>query len=317
VLYARFDIVPAALVLAALHCLDRHRDRAASAILGVAGAVKLWPFALLPIWLLWRGGVPRRPVRDWLRRALRTGVWVAAGVAIVAVPVLPLMGSHLGSSLRYHAARGLEIESTWATAVLLLHQIGLTEAKVEDAFGSTQVAGSLAQALAPFSLALTLALVALPILFAFAACRRYASNPEARDRSADAGRQLETVVLAIALGLMLGSKVLSPQFVLWVAPLLALTVRSSTGFLLAFLTAALTTQVYPHLFAALSGYEPGRGRALAVLVLRNALLFGWYVHALHSLAKQEAPARRLVGGDRTLQGLVLPLRPSGRQLPNR
>jgi hypothetical protein len=32
VLYARFDIAPAALVLAALHCLDRHRDPASAAL---------------------------------------------------------------------------------------------------------------------------------------------------------------------------------------------------------------------------------------------------------------------------------------------
>jgi len=319
VLYARFDIVPAALVLAALHCLDRHRERAASAILGVAAAVKLWPFALLPVWLLWRGGAPRRPWTERLRHASTTFGWLGAGIALTVLPVLPLIGGRVGSSLRYHSARGIEIESTWATVVLLLERAGLTEAKVEDAFGSTQIAGSLPLAVAPFSTPLTLLLAVLPVPFAIAARRRMetAAIDHPQVQSADASRLLETTVLAITLGLMLGSKVLSPQFVLWVTPLLALTVRGTAGFLAAFLTAALTTQVYPHLFAALAGWEPGRDRALAALLVRNALLAGWYVYALSSMAKQGASSHRLRGGERTLQGLVLPLRPSGRHLPSR
>src|SRR5258708_6176154 len=51
VLYARFDLVPATLVLAAVYCLRRERWTASGALLGAGAAVKLWPFALVPLLL--------------------------------------------------------------------------------------------------------------------------------------------------------------------------------------------------------------------------------------------------------------------------
>ena len=117
VLYARFDVAPAALVLGALHCLDRHRERASAVLLGLAGAVKLWPFALFPLWVVWGSGPGRSP-REVFGRTLATGGWVAIGAAIGSAPVLSLLGNRIASSARFHADRGLQIESTWATLVL-------------------------------------------------------------------------------------------------------------------------------------------------------------------------------------------------------
>ena len=161
VLYARFDLAPAALVLAALHCLDRHRERASAALLGLAGAVKLWPFALFPLWIAW-GARPGRPRREVLARTLTTGAWIAIGAAIASLPVLSLIGNRVVSSARFHAQRGLQIESTWATLVLVLDRLGLAETKLEEAYGAVQVTGRLASILTQASLPATLALVAIP-----------------------------------------------------------------------------------------------------------------------------------------------------------
>ncbi len=58
VLYTRFDLVPGALTLVAVYAHARRRYRLSAFWLGVAGAVKLWPFALAPLWILsaWRRG---------------------------------------------------------------------------------------------------------------------------------------------------------------------------------------------------------------------------------------------------------------------
>jgi hypothetical protein len=72
--------------------------------------------------------------------------------------------------------------------------------------------------------------------------------------------------------------------------------------MLVFLTAALTTEVYPYLYPTLMGQAPGHGRALLVLVARNALLIGWYVVAVRRRAKQSTPRRRLQCGAGTLPG---------------
>ena len=313
VLYARFDIVPAALVLAALHCLDRHRERVSAALLGLAGAIKLWPFALLPLWVAW-GAKAGRSRREVLGRSLGTAAWVAVGAALGSLPVLSLLGNRIASSARFHADRGLQIESTWATLVLVLDRLGFAEAKVEEAFGAVQVGGRLASILAEVSSAATLALVAIPSAL-YVWYRRRPQLPSERTGGYrpidDSGSVLEHAVLAVVLGCMIAAKVLSPQFMLWIAPLLALVATGPATALLAFLTAALTTEVYPQLYPALMGQGKGADHALFTLAARNLLLIGWYVMAIRHLAKQLGPRGRLEAGAGNLAGPILPLRPSG------
>ena len=79
--------------------------------------------------------------------------------------------------------------------------------------------------------------------------------------------------------------------------------------MLAFLTAALTTEVYPHLYPALMRQEGGHSHAVIALAARNGLLIGWYVMAIRRLTKQPAPLSRLEAGAGTLSGPILPLRP--------
>ena len=76
--------------------------------------------------------------------------------------------------------------------------------------------------------------------------------------------------------------------------------------MLAFLTAALTTQVYPGRYPALMGQARGHGHALFALAARNGLLIGWYVVAIHRLAKHGAPLGRLEAGAGTLPGPYCP-----------
>lgn len=314
VLYARFDIAPAALVLAALHCLDRHRERVSAVLLGLAGAIKLWPFALFPLWIVWevRPGQPRHPR---VGHTLKTGVWIGVGAAIGALPVLTLLGTRIASSARYHADRGLQIESTWATLVLILDRLNLAEAGIEEAFGSVQLTGRLASILTRVSMPATLALVAIPTIALYARRQQLSAThpPVSREGHGHewGGSALEHAVLAVVAGCMIAAKVLSPQFILWVAPLIALVATGPATALLAFLTAALTTEVYPHLYPALMRQEGGHSHALIALAARNGLLIGWYVLAVRRLMKQRAPLARLEAGAGTLPGPILPLRPRG------
>ena len=307
VLYARFDIAPAAIVLAALHCLDRHRDRASGALLGIAGAVKLWPFALVPLWTMW-GARPGRRAIDLVRSISIAGLAIAAGAAIASLPVLAVLGERVVSAVRFHANRGLQIESTWATVLLILDRLGLAESKIEEAFGAIQVAGRSASLLCAASLPVTLVLVAIPMIALARTWWGAARSGRETVASDDDGRLLEHAVLAVVLGCMIAAKVLSPQFVLWVVPLLALVAVGPVGAMLAFLTAALTTEIYPYLYPALMDQASGNGRAILALAARNALLIGWYVTAVRRLAKQSTPRSRLDCGAGTLPGPILPLR---------
>jgi hypothetical protein len=211
------------------------------------------------------------------------GPAIAACAALSSLPVLPILGDRVASAARYHANRGLQIESTWATLVLVLDRFGLAEAKIEESFGAVQVAGRLPSILCAVSLPVSLLLVAVPTI---ALARTWWRTGVRRDAGApvfaggaEAASRLEHATLAVVLGCMVAGKVLSPQFVLWVAPLLALAATGLSSGMLGFSTAALTTEVYPYLYPALMNQAPGHDCALLALTARNALLIGWYVVA--------------------------------------
>lgn len=114
-LLQKFDLVPGALCLLAVLLMLERQDAWAWAAIAVGAATKGYPVLLAPLFILWR--MPNlRP--DWvaLRRA-----FVGGGVACLMTmgPVLLAAGiAPLAHSVLYHADRGTEIESTWASIIL-------------------------------------------------------------------------------------------------------------------------------------------------------------------------------------------------------
>jgi hypothetical protein len=260
VLYTRFDLVPGTLVLASVYFFHRRRTAASAMFLGMAGAVKLWPFALVPIWLAWeaRRGGPKRFVT--------TGLWALAGAVLVALPILPRAGWQVFSFLQYHAARGIQIETTWSTAALLLGELGLADVHPEHNFGAFHVAGRLPSVLATLSMPLTIVFALAPqVVFMV---RRLGKRGDERT--------VDHAVFGAAVGFMIAGKVLSPQFMLWIAPLLPLVAEGVGGSMVALAIGVLTTVVYPYLSPALEQRAPGHGWALLAVGSRNLLLVGWY-----------------------------------------
>jgi hypothetical protein len=273
VLYTRFDLVPAAIVLLAL-TLAYPADGAggskgrrfwiSSLLIGVAGAVKLWPLALGPMWLLlaFRRG-------RW-REVISTGFGLGLGAVLLVAPLLPQAGLNIFKFLEYHAARGIEIGSTWASLALLLNMGGIYEAWTQHDFGAFHVKGPAADAYARWSTPLLPLGVLLPQVGAFFG--RLGSVDD--DRGAEGAR----VTLATVLGFMVFGKVLSPQFALWLVPLLPLVCRNVVLGAVALGIAIGTTIEYPFVAAALEMVAPGHRRAVLLVATRNLLLIGLFVH---------------------------------------
>jgi uncharacterized membrane protein len=139
----------------------------------------------------------------------------AAGVAAaVIVPFLVLAPDGLWSSITRQASRPLQIESLGSAALLAAHQVGGLHLAVVTSHGSQNLAGSLPDALAAAESALLV--VALLGIWALAA---YAPpTPDRLVRYAAA-----SVTAFVAFG-----KVLSPQFMIWLIPLVPL-VRGRRG----------------------------------------------------------------------------------------
>jgi uncharacterized membrane protein len=194
---SRFDLWPALLTVAALAALLREHHRLGWGLLGAAVAAKLWPLVLVPLVLAWS-------YRAGRTRAALVGLAVAAAVFVPFAIVAP---HGLWDSLRGQASRPLQIESLGAS---LFTAFG--RPNVISSHGSQNVAGHGAVA-ALFALLQVAALVALWIAFA--------RGPATGDRLLR--YSAASVCAFIAFG-----KVLSPQFLLWLIPLVPL-VRGRRG----------------------------------------------------------------------------------------
>lgn len=253
VVLSRYDLWPAALTVAALAAVLARRERLGLAILGLAVTAKIYPLVLLPPLLVY---VARR--RGGREAAVGFGFFAVA-LALVALPFLVASPDGLVDSLQRQLDRPLQIESLGASVLLVAHQLGVYDPTVVSTFGSQNLEGSLPDALAlAQTLVQVIALVAVWLLFA-----RGPATPE-RLVVACAG----SVVVFVAFG-----KVLSPQFLIWLVPLVLLAAGWTGLTVAALLGAALVTTHlwFPTRYWDVVALEPAGWLVLARNVLLVAL----------------------------------------------
>jgi len=210
VMLTRFDLWPAFLTVAALALLLTGRFRFALGVLGVATAAKLYPALLAPIAVahVWR--------TRGRRQGLVCGAVFAAVIAAIVLPFAVLSPGGVWHSFWVQAGRPLQIESLGAGFLLVAHQVFGLDLTMESSHGSQNLVGGAADTLAVLT---TLAQVGVVI----AVWVWYARGRADRDRLV---RACAAAVCAfIAFG-----KVLSPQFLIWLLPLVPL-VRGRRGLL--------------------------------------------------------------------------------------
>ena len=246
VVFFRFDLWPALLVSLSLLSLERRRSEVAAGLLGLAVATKLYGLALIPPFLSF---VDREGDR---RRVRRTSVVLVAAVFLVTTPLAVLAPDGVASSLLRQVHRPLQIESVGAFPLLLVGDLN-----VELGYGSWNLTGAGPTAIGIVS---TIAgLGALAGIWALVWKRRLVRADAALAYAA-----------CVAIVLVFG-KVVSPQFLVWLAPLVAV-VRGRAGLVASLLlgvACVLTQVVYPfHYQELLAGDLP----PALLLAARNALL---------------------------------------------
>jgi hypothetical protein len=269
VVLSRFDFWPVALTGGALAALVVGRDRLGLGVLGAATAAKLWPAVLLPLVVVWL--YRERGKREAL---IGLGIFLAV-IAVIVLPFLVLSPDGLAHSFTTQLGRPLQIESLGSGLLLAAHQLGLYAPHVVSTHGSQNLSGALPDAFAALQTVLqAAALVAVWIAFA----RGRAERKRLVCATAAA------VVAFVALG-----KVLSPQFLIWLIPLVPL-VAGSTGVTACWLFAAalLTTQIwFPHRY-----WDVVDLHAVGLLVLlRDLLLVALFVVLLRAIRPGSAEPR--------------------------
>ena len=199
VVLTRFDLYPAALLAAALAALVHRRDRLGFGLLGAAVAVKLYPAVLVPVALgyVWR----RRGRREALVcLALCVGV-----VALAYLPFLVVAPDGVAHSLGRQLSRPLQIESLGSAVYLAAHHLVGFDVEMRSGHGSQNL-----YATGTAVSAILLSLVQIGVL-AWIWSRPALTREELVRWSAAA------LVAFVALG-----KVLSPQFLIWLVPVVPL-----------------------------------------------------------------------------------------------
>ena len=253
---SRYDAVVALTLAVATLCatLGGRYLPVAYASLGFGAAAKLVPvLATVPLALL--------------RRGVARGYAVFFAVlAIFFGSALALGGDRFLESFAYHADRGLQVESLAASVLI---QLGLAGG-VAFEYGAFEVVGPGADLGTALSLPITGALLLVTALVMYEKYRAGRLGADAFPRYA----------AALILAFMLGSKVLSPQYVIWLLPLVPLSfgglagIGVSTVFPAACLT---TTLVFPYHYTDLLNFRyPGPelllGRNLLLVLLWVLLL---------------------------------------------
>jgi hypothetical protein len=270
--YLRFDMLPAVLAGGAL-LAARRKPWVTGALTGLGAAIKLWPALLIGAFMSYRAD--RRP-------AGIAFVVVGFGLALISL----IFGGWLRliSPLTWQSDRGLQIESIWATPLMLARAVKPDYwTVVMSRYQAYEIFGSGVEAWVMISNIATLFGLALIILLTIRAFRYDGSTPVA----------IGFVIVAIVAIMTITNKTLSPQYLLWLGgPMAALlafrpqalpgeqpAINRMAGQLL--ILAVLTQLVYPLLYDSYLGLQ---GQAMIIIAtvvtaIRNLALVAFTVEA--------------------------------------
>ncbi|MFI0164121.1 glycosyltransferase family 87 protein [Streptomyces sp. NPDC017095] len=242
---ARYDVQVTA--LAVLSLLVSARSPRAGGVLGALGAlVKVWPALVLL-------GTPRgRPTRT----AWASAVWTGAG----CLAVLSVFFTHPLSFLREQGGRGVQVESLGGTVLSLARHAGWP-GRTRYQYGAVELVGPQVHAVAAVSLALSALSLGLLVLWRARARRWSEATPY-------------DAALSAVLLFTVTSRVISPQYMIWLIGLAAvcLTSRHTSQRPVAALVlaaSALSTVAFPVYYREV---VDGTWAGCLLMLARNGLL---------------------------------------------
>ncbi|MFC4957845.1 glycosyltransferase 87 family protein [Streptomyces mauvecolor] len=244
--YGRYDVQVTAIAVGALLAL-RRRPGLGGALAGLGALVKVWPLLTVI------GAPPGRGARRALLGAL--------GSTAALLAVLALAFDHTLDFARQQGGRGLQIESLGGTALQLAHLLTGHPGRVVYRYGAMEFTGPYVSALATLSLALT-GLALCWLLFWRVRARRWT-----------VAVPLDAALCAVLL-FTVTSRVISPQYLIWLLGLAAacLTSHQTTQRPVARLllpTAALSALAFPCLYDEVMA---GSALGTCIMAARNTLL---------------------------------------------
>lgn len=268
---ARFDLLPAALTLGAVILAGKARWQWAFALLAGATLLKFYPVLLvIPFLLAQQMQHKGQRWTSW-RRWSALGLFIGLGVLITGISLV-LNVSNTLLPVSYFVNRPVQVESLPGTLIWVSSLLG-HPTQYNMAYQSLNFVSSLERYISPLS-----TLLELGGLF-FVCWLQWRRKVDIRVAS------LLTLLIIIVTG-----KVFSPQYLIWVAPLVALVGRASWKWLLSWgLVCALTTFMFPFHYNSLQEIQ----QYYLVIVIRDLLILGvacWLLYWYATRQEVEGPA---------------------------
>ena len=258
VLLSRYDLFPAMLTTAALAAIFFGWERTGFVLLALGTAAKAYPAVILPIAAVyvWRNHGARQAIAC-------LAIFVAVVLAFF-LPFLVIAPHGIWWAIHGQETRPPQIESLGAAVFLAAHQLIGTHVSLYFTHSSDNIDGHPAMELASVMGVLQLAaLLAVWLLFA--------RGPATKQR-------LLTAATAAVCAFIVFDRVLSPQYLIWLAPLVAmLPGRRGVAAMVMLACAMCMTQIwYPLHFVQLKHLQPVEswaviGRDLVLLAMFGTL----------------------------------------------
>lgn len=280
--FARVDGLTAPVVLIAL-VIGVSNPFVTSLILSIATWTKVWPAAVV----LALFTVAKQRVRVVLAGMLVTALVVALALAMGAVP-------QLLNFLLEQDDRGMQLEATFTTPWLWMSVLGLGGAQMymNQGINSMQVDGPGSAVMSVLMQPLLIAAALLVAALVF-----WALHTGKAKGGADRTALLLFGTLALTSAFVVFNKVGSPQFMVWLAPAVAVGLsyqwkawRVPATMLIG--VGMLTFVIYPLFYGPLSENNPIMAGVLTARNLLLVVLFAWSVRQLFIMGRRPGTIAR-------------------------
>jgi len=262
----RFDLIPAVMVLASLYFLSQKKFGLAWAMLAAGVITKIYPVVIAPIFLIYE--LSQRGYKETIKEIAYCALWTE----IIIAPFFILSPSGFVNSFTLQMQRGLQLESTYSSFILLLQNLGITEVYIKTTITplatSNIISGAAGVLVKVAPVIMAAALLFLYWLFYRRYWDKFRNSFSAG--SEDTANVIYYAFLAVLI-FVLTYVVFSPQYFIWflaIAPLITRP-KKYVIWLALVITAILTYYEFPLHYNLLQAGDP---KLVYVLVARNILL---------------------------------------------
>jgi len=273
----RFDVIPAVMSLAAMYFYTAGKNKTAWFVLALGVLTKIYPAVLAPLFAL-----PYVFSREYRPLCKSLAVFALTG-AVFSLPFLIASPTGFWDFISFHSDRGLQLESGYASLLMLADMLEITFVEVIRAPASVDLQAPASD----FLIAASSYFAAAVLVFCYWLYYRKVVKQGVTSRA----------IIAYSLGitalLLVSTKIFSTQFVIWLYPLVPLAVgRLRHPAWVAFgVVGLLSSYLYPHNYGQLMNLEQP---AVIFLILRNILVTALGVAAIWQTNRNHPVETRLV-----------------------